>query len=250
MIPTALLKRKGKLRVRVELTWFVATLLPAGPTFAIEPLVFGVPFTASASVNDDAGLTGGGTRAPSGVAQGDAVSAERIAPLTFGDEEAAYLSIQGGVGSNSQDIDSNIRITYHTFTSDDFEFNASLGVWSHLQDGDDDELSAAFDIGFRYHFINNTRTREADWLPDRWTMYADTGIGIMLSSGDVPPDGTSYNFTPRAGVGFTTPIGESGARFDFGIRWQHFSNASTAGSDDNPARDDIMVYIGVIFSLD
>jgi hypothetical protein len=31
------------------------------------------------------------------------------------------------------------------------------------------------------------------------------------------------------------------------VGWHHISNASSAGSDDNPARDGVRVYLGVVF---
>ncbi|MFN9991847.1 MAG: acyloxyacyl hydrolase, partial [Phycisphaerales bacterium] len=89
----------------------------------------------------------------------------------------------------------------------------------------------------RWHFLNK----------ERMTVYADLGIGVLFTTDDVPSDGTSFNFTPRAGAGITHRLGDSANRFELGVRWAHISNARTSGDGDNPSRDSIMLYGGVIF---
>jgi hypothetical protein len=230
----------------------LCSLALAAPAHAarapIAPLSFTGAAGATIAAQDDAAGAASEPSAPSSRIDASDASASPPPPaLSFGDEDERYLSVQAGVGTNGQDFEGNLRFTYHTFLADDFEFNLGLGVWAHAQDDASDETSINVDIGFRYHFINNVRSREAGWLPDRWTMYADTGIGVMVATGEVPPGGTEYNFTPRVGLGVTAPLGDTAARLDLGVRWQHFSNASTAGSDDNPARDEAMIYAGIIF---
>ncbi|GAB4550338.1 MAG: hypothetical protein Tsb0013_12010 [Phycisphaerales bacterium] len=127
------------------------------------------------------------------------------------------------------------RIGLHYFLADAFEVHASLGVWGHLQDGTD-AASINPALGFRYHFVRE---------PSH-TIYADIGIGLLLSNEEVPEGGTRTNFTPRAGLGATFPLGDDGARLDVGLRWHHVSNASTSGTDDNPDRDGLGVYVGVL----
>jgi hypothetical protein len=68
-----------------------------------------------------------------------------------------------------------------------------------------------------------------------------------VSTDDVPNDGTSFNFTPRLGVGFTRQLTDSGIRLEGGLRWAHISNARITGDADNPARDSAMLYVGLIF---
>ena len=166
----------------------------------------------------------------------------QVIDAIYGDARSTWWSVQSGVAFTSNNTGVNGRLSLHHFVADDFEVNGSLGGWGHFQDGDD-EASIAFDLGFRWHFINEGRSH-ADGLG--MTVYADTGIGMLYATGEVPSGGTRYNFTPRAGLGATWPIGDGPARLDAGVRWQHLSNASTAGSDDNPSRDAAMVYLGVI----
>lgn len=182
-------------------------------------------------------------RAPAAHVQEVAPTAPSAGARVFGDQGSRWWSVQGGASFTQNSTDLNGRLGLHCFVADDFEVNGSVGAWGHLQE-EEDEASAGFDLGFRWHFINRARER-ADGAG--MTVYADTGIGMLYATGDVPTDGTRYNFTPRAGVGATWALGDDAARLDLGVRWQHFSNGSTSGSDDNPARDAAMVYVGVIF---
>ena len=73
-------------------------------------------------------------------------------------------------------------------------------------------------------------------------------LGSFLFTGDdVPPDGTSINFTPRAGMGVTRALDDSGTRLMVGVRWAHISNARIEGDGENPSRDSVMGYVGVIW---
>ncbi|MFU8829241.1 MAG: acyloxyacyl hydrolase [Phycisphaerales bacterium] len=162
----------------------------------------------------------------------------------FGAAGSSWLSLSAGVMfDNSDNTDYSLRLTYHQFLAKDFEINLGLTGWLHDQP-EQNEASGSFDLGFRYHFLTD---------PERgWSVYADTGIGLMLSTGNVPERGTSYNFTPRAGVGLTMRLPENlgggvGARLDLGVGWQHYSNASTSSSRNNPARDSLIIRLGVIF---
>jgi len=190
-------------------------------------------------------------------AQGDPAARPTEAPVTTGvtpslrflDKGWWGWSVGGGVAFNSASTDTNLVLTFHTFIAKDFEFNFGLGGWYYAQDEDGDDNEKAEDalginpaFGVRWHF----------WTPkapeDRsWSVYADAGIGMVFTDEDVPPGGTKYNFTPRAGLGATFQLNDTGARFDVGVRWAHISNASTSGTDDNPSRDSVMVYVGVMF---
>lgn len=175
---------------------------------------------------------------------GQAIAEQPPIPPVFGSKGSSWLSISGsGMDDFADNTDYSLRLAYHQFIARDFEVNLALTAWYHDQP-DNDELSGSFDLGFRYHFMR------AD--DRRWTIYADTGIGLMLSTGEVPVGGTDYNFTPRAGLGTTLLLpqhlgGDRGARLDLGVGWQHYSNASTSGSDSNPARDSLIIRVGVIF---
>lgn len=155
---------------------------------------------------------------------------------SFGTPGSWYWSLGAGVGVIPQSTDVSGNITFGTFLAERFEFNCGLTGWGFLQEGED-ALGVNPAFAFRYHMI----------LRERWSLYAEAGIGLLLATDDVPSNGTSFDFTPRAGVGATIALGGSAARLDVGVRWQHVSNARITGSDDNPSRDSPMVYAGVIF---
>lgn len=157
----------------------------------------------------------------------------------FGAHGTNWWSVGGGVGFTASDTDFSGRLTWHHFLADDFEVNVTAGGWYHDQE-DENAASGSLSFGFRWHALTDAHD-------DRWSVYLDTGVGLLVSADAVPSGGTSYNFIPRAGIGATWRLGDSPARLDVGIRWQHISNASTRGTDQNPARDAAMVTLGVMF---
>jgi hypothetical protein len=161
------------------------------------------------------------------------------ATLDFGRAGTDWLTVGGGVAFSTSNTDYNATVAWHHFLADDLEFNLTLGGWYHDQEGDD-AGSGSVSIGFRWHAFDDAED-------DRWTAYIDAGIGLMGSSDEVPNGGSEVNFIPRAGVGMTYRLGNSANRLDFGVRWQHISNGSTFGADENPSRDSVMVYFGVTF---
>jgi hypothetical protein len=163
------------------------------------------------------------------------------ARLEFAAEGSKWLIFTTGFGHSLSDSvehagdDFNLAAAYSYFIVKDVEVNAELGFWNHNQPGDNAQSGNA-SIVFRWHFIDT----------GDWTVYADIGIGALVATSSVPSTGTDFDFTPRAGFGFTRRLGDSDARLMVGLRWAHFSNARINGDDNNPARDDVMLYAGVI----
>ena len=158
---------------------------------------------------------------------------EQPAP-PFGQIDSWRIYVHGGAGlhvSTSDNKLAQLGVGFEYFTADDlsldFEFN---GLYFN-QIGDD-ALGANFALLFRWHFISN----------GHWSMYLDGGAGLMGSSSDVPENGSSFNFTPQAGLGMTYEIG-GGNRIMGGVRWHHVSNGHTY--EHNPGRDSVMVYLGL-----
>lgn len=100
-------------------------------------------------------------------------------------------------------------------------------------------------IGFNWNLLLRW-----DFLAyDTWSLYADAGAGIMLSTEAVPgpePEqpvgGGTFHFNPQIGLGFSVEVAPN-VRFLGGTRWSHLSNANT--SEPNPPRDSLMFYAGV-----
>jgi opacity protein-like surface antigen len=161
------------------------------------------------------------------------------ARAAFGTAGTSHWGVTGGVGfaleKDDDSTDPNLALTYHHFLVDDFEVIGELGAWYFAQDGGD---AAGINPGFtmRWHFVNR----------DRWSLYADAGIGLLLATDDVPRGGSSFGFMPRAGAGASVRLNDDGLRGYLGVRWHHISNARITGDDRNPDRDGVMVYGGVM----
>lgn len=156
-------------------------------------------------------------------------------PRAFGAEGSQWWTASVGAAYDFEEsTDFNVRVAYSYFLINDVEFSLELNGWYFNQPGDN-----AFGVNpamtFRWHFIDK----------EPWTVYADIGIGVLAATSDVPAGGTSFDFTPKAGVGFTHRLGDSDNRLQVGVRWHHVSNARIFGSESNPARDGVMVYAGI-----
>lgn len=153
----------------------------------------------------------------------------------YGDAGTEWFSVGFGVAhdlSNATDI--NIRLAYSQFLVDNFEFALDLRGWYFEQEG---QNAAGINPGmnFRWHFYNE----------DPWTVFADLGIGVLLTTDSVPDGGTSFDFTPGAGVGLTRRINDAGTRLEAGLRWHHISNGRISGDERNPSRDAPLFYVGL-----
>jgi hypothetical protein len=157
------------------------------------------------------------------------------APKRFGEARSRWWTLGAAVADDfHQTNDYNIQGAYSYFLIDDVEFVLEAAAWYFDQPGD-----TAYGFGptmaFRWHFHNQ----------DPWSVFADIGIGVLFTTDQVPDGGTSFDFTPRAGFGFTRRLNDEGTRLIGGIRWHHISNARIHGDDNNPGRDGIMLYAGV-----
>jgi hypothetical protein len=162
------------------------------------------------------------------------------ARLQFGDPGFTYVALGAGVAYNGKDADKNIFGSYGYFIAKDVELFGEVGGWQYSQEGKD---STGFNLSMvlRWHFIDH----------GKWTWFMDLGIGVLAATDPVPRrdgvDGTKFNFTPRAGGGFTRQLTDDGVRLEVGLRWAHVSNARISGNNENPGRDSGMLYAGLIF---
>lgn len=160
----------------------------------------------------------------------------RPAQVRFGAEGTRWWTIGAGVAKDLHDAtDVNVHGAFNLFIAEDVEWAIEAGLWNLANDGDD-VLGLNASMIFRWHFYNK----------ETWSIYIDGGIGMLFSNDDVPNDGTSMNFTPRAGAGFTHQITDAGTRLQAGVRWAHISNARITGDDNNPSRDSVMIYAGLM----
>lgn len=182
-----------------------------------------------------------GSRASTGAAgegAGNDFQLDGSVPM-YGSAGSRWWSIGTAVSYDFDDatgVNLNGSITY--FLIEDVELTFELGAWYHSQPGDD-AVGINPEVVFRWHALHDA---EKDW-----TVFLDTGIGLLISTDLVPEDGTGVNFMPRVGAGFTVRLGESQNRLMAGVRWHHISNARFNGEARNPSRDGVAVHASVVF---
>lgn len=154
----------------------------------------------------------------------------------FGQAESWRWTIQGSIGSNFDDAEQFLAgIGFSYFIFDDISLNLEFNAMYFDQRGHD-AFGGNFNLLFRWHFYqSDDRT---------WSLYADAGAGMLLTSEEVPRFGSNFNFTPQAGAGISFDLTPD-ARMFIGSRWHHISNANLY--DENPGRDSGMVYAMVSF---
>lgn len=153
-----------------------------------------------------------------------------------GDEHITVLSIFAP--NLSGEFDTGLTVQYTNFIIDDFEVGVEGTLWGFFQDDSTAGLSTS--LVMRYHFFQ----------AQRWSAFAEAGMGVLLAGDDVPDEGTSFNFMPRFGGGVTWRIFEdSPTRLMAGLRWHHISNARIKGETDNPARDAPGLFVGLVYEF-
>ncbi len=159
---------------------------------------------------------------------------------TFGQAETWRWTVQAGFGADVKGDDNylalgGVGLSY--FLVDDLSLNFELNGFYVDQEGEDSSpIGVNFNLLLRWHFFKR----------DSWTIYFDGGAGMLYTSDDVPDNGSSFNFTPQAGLGMSFALNEK-ARLLLGARWHHISNANTY--DENPGRDSVQAYVGLSFPM-
>jgi opacity protein-like surface antigen len=160
-----------------------------------------------------------------GVAQAESTPA-------FGAPDSWRWNIWGGYGNDFDDAQQGLVAGgVSWFFVENLSLDLELGVMGVDQE-ENDVLGGNFNLLFRWHFLAR----------ENWSLYADLGAGILITSNDVPDNGSSFNFTPQAGVGASFEVAHN-VRVMTGVRWHHISNARTY--HENPGRDSLMLYAGV-----
>ena len=162
----------------------------------------------------------------------------------FGRAGSRWWSIGSGIAYDfDEDTDVNLHGIYSVFLTDELEFGVEAAAWYFDQVGDNTGGLSGSMI-FRWHFWH--------WGGDdgfRSTFFGDAGIGLLAGFDDVPDGGTSLNFLPRLGLGYTHALTDDdlAARLTLGLRWHHISNVRIEGEESNPARDSLMIYAEIQF---
>ena len=90
---------------------------------------------------------------------------------------------------------------------------------------------------FRWHFLRR----------QRWDLFYEQAIGLIFTSDEFPPGGTSVNFSPAYGIGVRHQILDR-AMLVLSLRHFHVSNGGIFG-DTNPGFDSNGIYVGYDFSF-
>jgi hypothetical protein len=157
-------------------------------------------------------------------------------PTTWGKEGTSRWGFSGGFAKDLKESNNTLGtlgVEYEYFVND----NLSLDLGLFFMDIDQIETNVRglnFTLQLRWHFI----TKES------WSMFIEGGAGLLRTSNNAPSSGSTFNFTPQAGIGFSFDIGNNN-RWLIGTKWFHISNANTYSS--NPGRDSLMIWTGISF---
>lgn len=183
-----------------------------------------------------------GEPAAEDLSAGSALTLEdaKAAAGRFGQADGSWwLTVAPAAGSTfGGETTAGVRTSLTTFLAEDIQVGGELGLWYFQQPGDN-AWGANLEFVLRWHFYDR----------GSWTVFLDSGIGVLLASNDVPEGGTSFGLMPRAGVGFTYQLTDAGMRLEAGLGWHHISNARMNGDDENPSRDLPMLHVGLVFPL-
>jgi len=158
-----------------------------------------------------------------------------VRPL-FGTRGDRSWFITGGMGKAVDDTDDRMGFIgggTTRFLDDNLSIDFEYSLVDYRQEGPD-AFGGSFNLIWRWHF----HARRS------WTIYADGGVGLALSSEDVPQQGSSWNFTPQIGLGCSLALAD-GPRLRLGCRLQHLSNADTY--HENTGRESLVFYGGLVF---
>lgn len=151
----------------------------------------------------------------------------------------------GVAGDGDAGTHADLFVAWSTFLGKELEIQLEGSGWYFDQETDN-TAGGGFAVNLRWHFTHGAYGGGEGY---DWTVYADAGIGLILSGDDVPDDGSSLNLAPRVGLGFTARIDETGKRLVGGVRWHHMSNARFNGDSDNPDFNAPMFYVGMEWPL-
>jgi opacity protein-like surface antigen len=161
-------------------------------------------------------------------------AAEIAAPLPYARKGSRRWDLHtvGGVDlSDSNEKIFMLGAGVEYFVADRLSFDLYLDLLYANQDIQD-AVGVRAGFGMTWHVLER----------DRWTAFVDIGIGLAFTDENIPPGGSSTNFTPRVGAGITTALARDD-RLRLGVRWYHMSNGNAFRS--NPGRDTVVGYAGI-----
>ncbi len=154
----------------------------------------------------------------------------------WGEEGTWRWGIHGGYAEDVKNGDNELillGVEFDYFIADELSLDIGLNLLDVTQTGGNTD-GFNFTLQLRWHAI----------AKEDWSFFLEGGAGLLFTQDDVPSDGSDFNFTPQAGLGFSFDAGDN-ARWLVGLRWHHISNANTYST--NPGRDSVMLWAGITF---
>jgi len=170
------------------------------------------------------------------VIQTDPQESMEVLANDWGNKDTWRWNIQGGYGKDVKESDNTVKtigVEFEYFIENALSLDLGFFGMGVNQEGPDAN-GLNFTLQLRWHFIDK----------ESWSMFMEGGAGLLRTTNHVPADGSSFNFTPQAGLGMSFDIGNHN-RWLIGVKWHHISNANTYNT--NPGRDSIMVWTGISF---
>jgi len=156
--------------------------------------------------------------------------------IKWGQEGSWRWGIHGGYGEDMRHHENELillGVEFDYFIADELSLDIGLNLLDVTQTGGNTD-GFNFTLQLRWHAI----------AKEDWSFFLEGGAGLLFTQDDVPSDGSDFNFTPQAGLGFSFDAGDN-ARWLVGLRWHHISNANTYST--NPGRDSVMLWSGITF---
>lgn len=156
--------------------------------------------------------------------------------LGWGDEGTWRWGVHGGYAEELKNNENELillGVEFDYFIANNLSLDIGLNLLNVTQIGDNTD-GVNFTLQLRWHAI----------AKEKWSFFLEGGAGLMLTDNNVPQNGSDFNFTPQAGLGFSFDAGDQ-SRWLIGLRWHHISNANTHRT--NPGRDSLMFWAGVSF---
>ena len=135
-----------------------------------------------------------------------------------------------------------VTVGYGYFAQDRLQLLATATPYRNYNQSDGDVATGEIQIGFRYFFA------EFDLAEKPFGLYAEVLGGLLYGAQSVPEEGSNFNFTQDAGLGFELRLNKH-ISWVTGYRLRHLSNGNFF-NDDNPAQNDHQVYSGIAIHLD
>jgi len=197
--------------------------------FRVDPTALGEVVSLNLLQDEDAAGQPAATTAAEDA--GEPVSA-RARKSRFGEADTWRLNVLAWYANNFDESEIQAgAVSFSYFMVDDVSIDFEFSLLNVDQEGPN-AWGGNINLLLRWHVVSQPT----------WSFYFDAGAGFLKTNDDVPDNGSSWNFTPQAGVGFTLDVGYDW-RAMAGVRWHHISNADL--NDSNPGRDSLQVYAGL-----